>query len=122
MKKFKITVDDQVYEVLVEEVDSSGAGMAAPAQAAPQLVATPALPTGGSPVTAPLSSVVVEIHVSVGDTVTVGQTVATIEAMKMNTIVSASVAGRARESFRPYVRDPGQGLHNPRPARARLRH
>jgi biotin carboxyl carrier protein len=40
-----------------------------------------------------LAAVVVSVDVAVGDAVSEGQTVITLEAMKMNTIVSASSAG-----------------------------
>ena len=49
--------------------------------------------TGGASVTSPLAAMVVSIDVAIGDVVEAGQTVITLEAMKMNTIVSAPSAG-----------------------------
>ena len=44
----------------------------------------------------PLAAVVVSIDVNVGDAVTEGQKVVTLEAMKMNTIVAAPAAGTVK--------------------------
>jgi len=96
MKRLRITVDDQVYEVLVEGIDSSSETMTPPAQVeskAESTAAPAAVRAGGTTVPAPLSSMIVEIHVSVGETVTAGQMIVTVEAMKMNTIISAPIGG-----------------------------
>jgi len=91
MKRLKITVDGQLYEVLVEEVDSHSGADATQVQVESKAAATP--PAGGTVVPAPLSSTVVDIHVAVGETVTAGQNIVTVEAMKMNSIVAAPIAG-----------------------------
>ncbi|ADE53821.1 biotin/lipoyl-containing protein [Coraliomargarita akajimensis] len=108
MKRLRITVEGKSYEVEVELLDE---GFTAAAPAAPRPassarvsapVATPkpaapkpaAAPAGGAgDVPSPLAAVVVSVDVAVGDTVEEGQKVITLEAMKMNTIVSAPVAG-----------------------------
>ncbi|HKK78250.1 MAG TPA: biotin/lipoyl-containing protein [Phaeodactylibacter sp.] len=109
MKNLRITVEGKVYDVQVELLDednaapaprraSSGAGsrVAAPApKKAPAAKAAPA-PSGDGSILSPLAAVVVSVDVAVGDTVEVGQKVATLEAMKMNTIVSATAAGTVK--------------------------
>ena len=109
MKHLRITVDGKAYDVLVEDLteDTGGTlypapGTMAAAQAPrvaavappPPVPAAPAAAAGGggggdADKLAPLGGVIVEICVKVGDTVKAGDKVATIEAMKMKTAVSA---------------------------------
>ncbi len=56
---------------------------------------------------APMQGVVVEISVAAGDTVTAGQPVAVIEAMKMEHVINATNAGIVRR----IDVQPGDGLH-----------
>ena len=113
LRTFKIAVDGRPYTVTVEEVtDGPGifiprpgdmtvpqpappAAPAAPAApVAPTAPAAPAAPTAGEgDEVSPLAGVVVSIDVSVGQAVNEGDKVATIEAMKMKTIVAAKRAG-----------------------------
>lgn len=108
MKNLRITVEGKAYDVQVELLDeenapvarraSPGAStrMAAPApQKAPAAKAA-AAPAGAGAIVSPLSAVVVSIDVAVGAAVTEGQQVVTLEAMKMNTIVSSSAAGTVK--------------------------
>ncbi|MGQ0464441.1 MAG: ATP-binding protein [Sporichthyaceae bacterium] len=53
----------------------------------------------GGVIRASAPAVIVSLPVKVGDTVEVGQTVAVLEAMKMETPVAAPVSGRVREVF-----------------------
>jgi acetyl-CoA/propionyl-CoA carboxylase, biotin carboxylase, biotin carboxyl carrier protein len=53
---------------------------------------------GGSvPVVAPMPGAVLTLHVAAGDTVTAGDPIATLEAMKMEHVVVAPMAGRVTE-------------------------
>ncbi len=108
MKRLRISVEGKTYEVEVELLDegfsspapraaapTSSARVAAPVAApvaTPAAVAAPAAAGDGS-VVSPLAAVVVSADVAIGDTVAEGQTVITLEAMKMNTIVAATQAG-----------------------------
>ena len=71
-----------------------------PMAAAPQ-PAAPVLQTDGSQqtgnVVAPIPGLVLNLHVTVGESVTAGQQVATIEAMKMENPLLAPVSGIVRE-------------------------
>lgn len=49
--------------------------------------------SSGNAVTTPLPGVIIGIAVNVGDKVTAGQTVATLEAMKMENAIETEVAG-----------------------------
>lgn len=120
MKRLKVTVEGKSYEVEVEILDegvaeaaprrvSSGASsrVATPVAAAkPKVAPTASAPGGGNTVPSPLGAVVVSIDVNVGDAVTVGQQVVTLEAMKMNTIVTAPTAG----TVKAILVKPGDGV------------
>ncbi|NBB71735.1 MAG: biotin/lipoyl-binding protein, partial [Alphaproteobacteria bacterium] len=72
-----------------------------PAARAPEPApAAPAADGGGGgglgDVASPLAGTVVEVHVKAGDPVNQGQPVVTLEAMKMNTTVTASRTGTVK--------------------------
>lgn len=65
------------------------AAPAAEAKPAPK----PAAPVGGKPIVAPMPGKILSIRVKVGDKVSEGTTVCTLEAMKMEMPISATAAG-----------------------------
>lgn len=109
--KYKITLNNKVYEVVVEEGEAilaaeyEAAAPAAPAPAAPAPVAAapaapaaaPAAPAAapavslasGEPFPTPLPGVVVDVKVKAGEAVKAGQVVMIIEAMKMENEITA---------------------------------
>lgn len=114
MRRFRITVDGTPYEVSVEELDDGAASASAPVASAPRPeMITPVIAhaaTGHPPpppsqgaaaavvpqpgdVASPLAGTVVKVEVAVGATVTQGQAVLALEAMKMITAVTAPRAG-----------------------------
>lgn len=103
MKKLKITVDGKPYEVTVEILGETGAATAAPfptpAKSASAVVAPVSAPKpmaaagGEGSVPCPLAGKVVAIDVKEGATVAEGDTLITLEAMKMNTFVTAPSGG-----------------------------
>lgn len=114
IKRLRVTVDGNTYDVTVEvpdETSSPAAVAAAPAPAvtapAPPLaasVATPAaaaaatfVPTGPGDVPSPLAGRVTAVVVSVGQEVSEGDHLVTLEAMKMNTLVFAPRGGKVTE-------------------------
>lgn len=88
MKKLNVTVNGTVYEVTLESATS---GSASPAPAANP---APTTSGGGDTVHSPLAGSIVKIEVSVGQSVTEGERLFTMEAMKMNTYVTAEKAGK----------------------------
>ena len=102
MKKYQITVNGNTYEVEVEEV-STGAASApvqtAPVAAAPKATAAPAAPktaaapAGTKPITAPMPGTILEVKVSVGQSVKRGETMFILEAMKMENEIPATEDG-----------------------------
>lgn len=94
MKNLKITVNGVSYDVQVEEVSSFAAPSAAPAPAAPAPAAPAASGSAGSvEVTSPMPGTILSVKVSVGQQVNKGDTVAVLEAMKMENEIPAPEAG-----------------------------
>lgn len=99
MKRYNITVNGKAYDVAVEELDAGAAApVAAPAAAAPAPAAAPAAAPApvadGTKVTAPMPGTILDIKVAVGDTVSAGQAICVLEAMKMENDVNAPCAGK----------------------------
>lgn len=103
MKKYNITVNGTTYEVVVEE---AGEVAAAPVAAAPAPVmptaptaapaapkATPAGAQGANKVTAPMPGTILDVKVSVGQSVKKGDVVCVLEAMKMENDIPAPCDG-----------------------------
>ncbi len=101
MKRFNISVNGQAYDVTVEEVGGAApapAPAAAPAPApaaapAPAPAAAPAAPAKGLKVNAPMPGNILDVCVNVGDTVSAGQKLVVLEAMKMENDITAPEAG-----------------------------
>lgn len=109
MKKLRVTVDGKAYEVIVESLDApeKPAAPAAPTTSAPIATpapvpqAPPAAPAAPAPAAAPaaggvpspLAGRIVSIDCAVGQKVDAGAQLVTLEAMKMNTYVTAPGAG-----------------------------
>lgn len=102
--KLKITVDNKIYEVEVEAVDSEPAPpptyiiqSAAPRAAVAPVAAPPA--AAGAPVNedkvcrSPISGIVVKVLVQPGQSLQPGDKMLVLEAMKMETNITSPVAG-----------------------------
>ena len=109
-----VTVNGNAYEVSIENLDAVSPGASAPpapaqraapapppvrpkpvAPAAPP--APPAAAAGAGTVTAPIPGRMMSIMVQVGDQVKAGQTLATMEAMKMENNIISNVNGTVQE-------------------------
>ena len=107
LRKFKIKVDGQEYQVEMEEIGAVAApapvALAAPAPAAtaaPAVEAAPApaapvasTPAGADAMPSPMPGNILRILVNVGDTVTENQPLMILEAMKMENEIVAAKAG-----------------------------
>ncbi|MGD8270017.1 MAG: pyruvate carboxylase subunit B [Desulfobacterales bacterium] len=123
LRTFNVFVDEDYFEVGVDEVGGSPvlsyiqqmpaapmtmpvaaaaapAPAAAPAAPAPAAAAAPApapapaaAEVAGTPLKAPMPGMIVKYQKSVGDAVTVGETVVVLEAMKMENALPAPVGG-----------------------------
>ena len=93
MKNYTITVNGNVYDVVVEEGASTGAPVAAPA-AAP---APKAAPAGATTVAAPMPGKISKINFKAGDAVKSGDVLIMLEAMKMQNETMAPCDGTVAE-------------------------
>lgn len=107
MRKFKVQVNGIPYDVEIEEVGGAAAPAPAPAAvsapvsapAAPASPVAPAAPapapaaTGGEPINAPLPGTVLEVKVSAGQSVSKGDVLFVLEAMKMENEILAAHDG-----------------------------
>ena len=99
--KANVTVNGKSYEVELDRpakpavskpvARPAAAPAAAPVAAAPAPKAAPA--ASGVGIKAPLPGVILDIKVKVGDTISKGQTVAILEAMKMENNINADREG-----------------------------
>ncbi len=101
MKNYTITVNGSVYDVVVEEGQTSGAPVAA-APAAPKAAPKAAAPAPAAPVAGAAGSIKIEagaagkvfkIEANVGQAVKKGDAVVIVEAMKMEIPVVAPEDG-----------------------------
>ncbi len=112
--KYVVTLNGKQFEVEVEKVGGGRKSLtrqpaerrertvaAAPAQAAPVAAASPApaapaasSAAGGTTVVSPMPGVILDVKVNVGDTVTTGQCLAILEAMKMENDIPAPADGK----------------------------
>jgi glutaconyl-CoA/methylmalonyl-CoA decarboxylase subunit gamma len=117
VRRFFVTVNGERYEVTVEEVQAEGEGstsgappaapahMAAPPVPAPRPTslerAATAAPRGGvvgeGVVKAPLPGAILAVKVAVGETVSAGQVLVLLEAMKMENEIASPIDGHVRD-------------------------
>lgn len=122
MREYKYKINGNEYNVSVEELEGNKASVtvngksyeveldkpakpavtkpiarpaAAPASApAPAAAPAPRPAAGGAGIKAPLPGVILDIKVKVGDTISKGQTVAILEAMKMENNINSDRDGQ----------------------------
>lgn len=113
MKKFRIKVNDEVFEVEIEEIGNSREIVQAPVPpqappaaplfsgAQPQLIAKSnkfsiTLADAGT-ITSPMPGMINEVKVKAGDLVKPGDILVILEAMKMENQIKADIAGTVKE-------------------------
>lgn len=97
MKRYNITVNGTAYDVAVEEIadGAAPAPVAAAPAAAPAPKAAPAAPVAdGTKITAPMPGMILDVKVAVGDTVSKGQALFVLEAMKMENDINSTCDGK----------------------------
>lgn len=91
MKLYRVKVNGKVFEVELEAVREVQGNVT------PSPVQTSAPLTNGATIVAPIAGKVLEVKVKVGDRVSKNQTVAVIEAMKLENEVPSPVEGVVKE-------------------------
>ena len=91
MKLYRVKVNGKVFEVELEAVSEVQGNVT------PSPVQTAAPLTNGATIVAPIAGKVLEVKVKVGDRVSKNQTVAVIEAMKLENEVPSPVEGVVKE-------------------------
>lgn len=109
MKKYRVTVNGETFEVEVEEMQGEDRRPQAPSPPPPETPSprqTPVAPRekkaptragGGGRVTSPMSGKILQVHVKEGETVQAGQLLCILEAMKMENEIKAPVDGTIQE-------------------------
>ena len=96
----EVTVNGKAYTVEMEKPAAHRAAPAAP-KAAPQAAAAPkaggAAPAGGMQVKSPLPGSIIKVLVSEGQAVKKGDTLLTLESMKMENTVAAECDGTVKQ-------------------------
>ena len=94
MKVYKVKVNDKVYEVEVEAVDEVKGSIETKEE---PVVKQNVTSEGANNIEAPIAGKVLEIRVKPGDMVAKGQTVAVIEAMKLENEIQSAYDGKVKE-------------------------
>lgn len=101
MKKYEIEINNEVYRVTVKELNADAdmstgtpesAREAMPAQENAPSQGTP-VASSGTEVTAPMPGTILKVNVTAGQTVSAGDTLVVLEAMKMENEVVAPADG-----------------------------
>ena len=87
MKKYKVNVNGTLYEVEIEEMTGAPAAAAAPA-------APVAAPAGGESITSPMPGNILDVRISVGQSVKKGDILMILEAMKMENEIMCPCDGK----------------------------
>ena len=109
-EQLAVRVNGEPYQVVLQNPadltdrtaqNSRSAGGSPPAAAPVKPVKTPPAPmravAGSGSVLAPIPGLILDIKVTVGESVVAGQSVATIEAMKMENSLTSTVSGTVKE-------------------------
>ena len=101
MKKYKVNVNGTNYEIAIELIDADAkveeiksAPATAPAAPAAQAAAPAATAGAGETVNSPMPGNILAVNVNVGDTVSEGQVLMILEAMKMENEIMAPRSGK----------------------------
>ena len=92
MKKYKVNVNGNVYEITLEVMDGAPAAAPAAPAAAPAAPAA-AAPAGGEKVCSPMPGTILSVNVQNGSAVKKGDVLMVLEAMKMENEIMAPCDG-----------------------------
>ena len=96
--KYVVTVNGKKFEVEVEKVGGAGKSLSRqPAERREAVKSAATSTTGGTTITSPMPGTILDVKVNVGDKVKYGQTLAILEAMKMENDIPATGDGEVAE-------------------------
>ncbi|MBQ4561851.1 MAG: acetyl-CoA carboxylase biotin carboxyl carrier protein subunit [Clostridia bacterium] len=90
MRRFRVNVNGNEYDITVEEIDASAAKSAPAPKAAPKSAA----PAGGEAVKSPMPGTILKVNVTNGAAVKKGQVLMILEAMKMENEIMCPCDGK----------------------------
>ena len=90
MKKYRVNVNGNLYEVEIEEMEAPSSASTPAAPAAPKAAA----PAGGQSVKAPMPGNILDVKVQNGQNVKKGDVLVILEAMKMENEIQAPCDGK----------------------------
>lgn len=105
MKKYEIEINDEVYRVSVKELEADAemstnqSASETNTQSTQKTTPQPTVPTEGPEVNAPMAGTVLKTNVSTGDSVSEGDILIVLEAMKMENEIVAPTDGVVGEIF-----------------------
>lgn len=96
---YVVNVDGVPYEAhITEKREETTEHVSVPSAAPALTVSAPTVsPAAPGQVTAPMPGTILQVHVSTGDTVSVGDVLFTLEAMKMENHIPSPAAGTVKE-------------------------
>ena len=97
MKVYKVKVNGKVYEVELEAVDEVNSLIETVKTEVKKETKKEEISEGGSQILAPIAGKILEIKVNVGDSVKKGDTVAVIEAMKLENEIQSAFSGKVKQ-------------------------
>lgn len=93
MKKYKVKVNGNIYEIELEEIKGSAAVQTAAVNETHKEATAPAASGDGEEVLSPMPGNILSVNVSEGQSVNKGDVLMVLEAMKMENEIMAPVSG-----------------------------
>lgn len=104
MKKYRVNVNGTNYEIELELVDENeikssvtsapAAAPVAPAASTPAPAPAAPAPAGGEKIESPMPGTILSVNVAAGDSITKGQVLMILEAMKMENEIMSPIDGK----------------------------
>lgn len=103
MKKYEIEINNEVYRVsvreLAEDADMSSGQSSSSPEAHPPMPAETSATRNGEEIKAPMAGTILSVNIAPGQSVTQGDTLIILEAMKMENEIVAPFDGHVGEIF-----------------------